>query len=75
METKVCRCGAVRAMNDPKGQKVRFKTYKINFGILAEVINKGYACPEERGKICFCKEFLEVGECKMNAFEKLSNAL
>ena len=75
VETKNCRCGSVRALEDPKGQKPRFKIYKINLSILAEIINNGYKCPEEEERTCFCKEFLESGECRLNVFEKIGNAL
>lgn len=72
-ETRNCRCGAVRAMNDPKAQKPTFETYKIDFSTLAKVINNGHICPEEKEKTCFCGEFLESGKCKLNMFEKLGN--
>jgi len=71
VETKNCRCGAVHKMDDPKGQKPRFKPYKVNFNILSKIINNGYKCPEDKEKTCFCREFLESGNCKLNTFEKL----
>ena len=70
VETKNCACGAVRAIDDARAQKPRFETYKVDFSILSEVINNGYECPDEKGKTCFCQEFLETGNCKLNMFER-----
>jgi len=75
LETKECRCGALRTMNDPKGRKPAFKTYKINFSVLSEIISSGYSCPEEEERTCFCKEFLDSGRCRLKVLEKISNSL
>lgn len=71
VETKNCKCGAVRTLNDPKGQKPAYKTYRINFDVLADVVNNGYKCPLDSEKSCFCKEFLESGKCALNIFEQI----
>ena len=69
VETRECRCGAVRDMDDPKAQKARYKNYTISFDLLTRIVNSGYVCPE--GDItCFCEDFLETGKCKLNVFEK-----
>lgn len=71
VETKNCRCGAVKTLNDPKGQKPNYKLYKINFDVLVKVICNGYKCPKNHEKTCFCDEFLESGKCMLNMFEKV----
>lgn len=73
-EAKLCRCGAVRTLDDPKAQKPSFRTHAIDFQKLLKIIQDGYKCPEDEGKICFCKEFLESGKCALNVFKQSDNA-
>jgi hypothetical protein len=68
-ETKECRCGAVRATNDPKAQNPKFSDFKIDFARLNEVIKNGRKCPK-KDEVCFCKQFLETGMCAFKIFEK-----
>lgn len=71
VETKKCKCGAVRDLDDPKAHKERFETYEIDFHVMSDVVNNDHKCPGEEGVTCFCEEFLESGVCRMHAFRKL----
>jgi len=57
-------------MDDPKGMGPKYKTYRINFAALVNVIEKGYKCLEDGEKVCFCGEFLKSGDCVFRVFEK-----
>jgi len=70
-ETKKCSCGAIRVLNDPKAQNPKFETYKVDFNTLAKVIANGHRCPEDAEKVCFCREFLDSGKCRLGMFEKI----
>jgi len=74
LETEKCRCGAVRNLSDPKGQKATFRTYKINLEALAEIADNGYRCPKNVERTCFCREFLESGKCEANILEESGNS-
>lgn len=71
--TKKCKCGAVRALDDPKGRKSKYKTYRIDFPALVEIVERGYRCPEDDEKVCLCGEFLESGNCRLGVFSKIES--
>jgi hypothetical protein len=67
-QTQECKCGAILRATDRRAQNPKYKPYTIDFSKLNNLL-KDYKCPEDQ-QTCFCKEFLETGNCKARIFQK-----
>jgi len=69
-QTKNCKCGAIRKPSDPKAQDGKYELHNVDFRKLV-VLVEDHKCPSDQ-QTCFCREFLQTGNCKAKVFQSIS---